>query len=101
METLYDNAGDCEDKVFLFVSLAEVSKDKLGFNYDVACQILPGHMSVAVKISGVRGDKNPYDYLYGETTAKRYTVGNIPSKMKECFVNASYYPDKSFTVIID
>ena len=55
-------------------------------------QILPGHMSVAVKTRAISGTTNPYGYLYGETTAMNYKIGNIPEKMKSAFIDDSYYP---------
>ncbi len=48
-----------------------------------------------------QGQTNPYGYLYGETTAKNYSVGTIPDKVKESFVEIEYYPNKSFTVEVD
>ncbi len=101
LETLFDNGGDCEDTSILFVALAHESMEKLGFDYDVALQILPGHMCAAVKTVSISGDTNPYGYLYGETTALNYKVGDIPSKMKDRFIQSEYYPNKSYTVEIE
>ena len=98
LETLFDNGGDCEDTSILFIAVAYVSMEKLGFDYDLALQILPGHMSVAVRMPSVSGETNPLGYLYGETTAKGYRIGIIPEKVKESFTDESYYPKRSYTV---
>jgi len=101
LETLFDNGGDCEDTTILFVSIAHESMEKLGFDYDLALQILPGHMCVAVKNTDISARENPYGYIYGETTAKNYKIGDIPDKMKDSFLDESYYPNRSFTVEIE
>ncbi len=100
LETLYDEGGDCEDTSILFAALAIESMSRLGFEYEVALQILPGHMCAAVKTNAIKGDTNPYGYLYGETTAFDYDIGEIPSKMRDYFLDADYYPKKSYTVEI-
>ena len=104
LETLYDKSGDCEDTSILFVLLAHESRAKLGFDYDVGLQIMPGHACVAVKTSAVSAKNNPYGYVYGETTALNYNIGDIPEKMKDYFIDESYYPpisSKSFLVEIE
>ncbi len=100
LETLFDEGGDCEDTSILFAALAIESMKRLDLDYDVALQILPGHMCAAVKTDAIKGDTNPYGYLYGETTALNYEVGDIPSKMKDYFLDADCYPNKSYTVEI-
>ena len=100
IETLFVNGGDCEDTSILFVALAHESRAKLGFDYEVALQVLPGHMSAAVKTDSISGKLNPYGYLYGETTSKKYRLGSIPDIERESFLDESYYTARSFTVEI-
>jgi hypothetical protein len=101
LETLFDEGGDCEDTAILYVAIAHESMERLGLDYDVALQILPGHMCVAVKSKDIGAQTNPYGYMYGETTAKNYKVGEIPDKVRESFLNKEYYPNKSYTVKIE
>ena len=101
LETLFDEGGDCEDTAILYVAIAHKSMERLGLDYDVALQILPGHMCVAVKSKDIRAQTNPYGYVYGETTAKNYKVGDVPDKVRESFIDKEYYPNKSFTVEIE
>ena len=98
LETIFDKGGDCEDIAILFATLALESKERLSLDFDIALQILPGHLCAAVKSSSLSGDTNPQGYIYGETTAKNYSIGTIPDKMKDYFVKPDYYPKKSFTV---
>ncbi len=56
---------------------------------------------VAVKNTDISARENPYRYIYGETTAKNYKIGDIPDKMKDSFLDESYYPNRSFTVEIE
>ena len=103
LETLFDKSGDCEDTSILFVLLAHESREKLGFGYEVGLQIMPGHVCAAVKTSSVSAKTNPFGYIYGETTALDYDIGDIPSKMKDGFLDEEYYPPntKSFLVEIE
>lgn len=101
LETLYDNGGDCEDTSILFVALAHESMAKLGFDYDVALQIMPGHVCAAIKSSSISGETNPYGYRYCETTSEKYKIGEIPSKMKDYFVNSEHYTARSFTIVFE
>lgn len=100
LETLFDEGGDCEDTAILYAALAHEIMPKLGTEYGIALQIMPGHMSAAVKTDSISGEANPYGYFYGETTALNYKVGDIPSKMRSYFLDSEYYPDKSYTVVI-
>lgn len=100
LETLFDNGGDCEDTSILFVAIAHESMKKLGFDYGIALQVLPKHVSVAVKTPLISGKTNPYGYLYGETTAKNYKIGDIPEVVKDSFLDEAYYTKRSFTVEI-
>jgi hypothetical protein len=45
-------------------------------------------------------DKNPDGFIYGETTATGYDLGDIPGKVKDYFLDAKYYPSVSTTVEI-
>ena len=101
LETLYDNGGDCEDTSILYAAIALKSMKKLGFDYDVALQIMPGHMCAAIKSSSISGETNPYGYKYCETTSEKYKIGEIPSKMRDYFVNSEHYTAKSFTIVFE
>ena len=105
LETLYDQGGDCEDTSILFVAIAHECRDKVGMSYKVALQLLPGHMAGAIELSSGSGkySTNPYGYIYGETTTADYAIGDIPSTMKEYFVDQQkkYYSNGySVTVLI-
>ena len=100
LETLFEYGGDCEDTAILFAALAHESMRTFGFDCDVALQILPGHVGGAVRSTSLSGETNPYGYLYGETTVQNYRIGDIPSTMKDSFVDSGYYPRESFTVEI-
>lgn len=102
LETLYDQGGDCEDTAILFVALAHQCCDKLGFDCSLAIQILPQHAGGAVMLDDSKGyDENPYGYIFGETTATDYDLGEIPGKVEEAFLEEKYYSGVSVTVEID
>jgi len=102
LETLYDQGGDCEDTSLLFLALAHECSDKLGFENRIALQILPQHAAAAVIISDMEGyDVNPYGFIFGETTATGYDLGDIPSKVRDEFLDKKYYSGLSATVEID
>ena len=84
----------------MFIDGPWLRGEKLDLQYDVALQILPGHMCAAVKAQTIPGSANPSGYVYVGTTAKNYRIGDIPSKMKDYFLDPSFYPKKSFTVEI-
>ena len=95
LETLYDQGGDCEDTSILFVAIAHQSRSIIGFNYEVAMQLLPGHMCGAIKLSGSSASykTNPSGYIYCETTTTDYRIGEIPksNNMEAYFTQATYY----------
>ncbi len=104
LETLYDQGGDCEDTSILFIALAHQCRSEYGMSYDVALQLLPGHMAGAVKLNSGSGKytTNPSGYIYAETTTIGYYLGEIPSTMSSYFTNSRYYSNGySATVEID
>jgi uncharacterized repeat protein (TIGR02543 family) len=102
LETLYDQGGDCEDTSLLFLALAHECSDKLGFENRIALQILPQHAAAAVMIEDMKDyDPNPYGFIFGETTATGYDLGEIPGKVKNEFLEEKYYSGLSVTVEIE
>lgn len=102
LETLCDQGGDCEDTAILFVALAHVCAEKLGLDYKLAIQLLPQHAGGAVLLDDPEGyDTNPYGYIFAETTATDYDLGEIPGKVEEAFLEEKYYSGVSVTVEID
>lgn len=91
LETLYDQGGDCEDTSILFIAMAHQCREELEMTYDVALQLLPGHMAGAVKIDGYTTDVNPYGYTYGETTVVGFDLGEVPDSMRSYFLENSRY----------
>lgn len=80
IETLMDQAGDCEDDVILTAAVLK----RLGF--DVALLYYPGHCALGV--AGARGLPGEYvthegkSYFYGETTAEGWHLGEVPDYSK-------------------
>jgi hypothetical protein len=75
VETLYLHAGDCEDKSFLLASLFE----KMG--YDAIILIDTEHVMVGLSCEGTHGDSIEFqgiEYLYCETTAVGWDIGQLP-----------------------
>lgn len=76
IETLMDEAGDCEDDVILTAAVLK----RLGF--DVALLYYPGHCALGV--AGAAGLPGEYvihggkAYFYGETTAEDWYLGEVP-----------------------
>jgi uncharacterized repeat protein (TIGR02543 family) len=93
LETLFDQGGDCEDTSILFIALAHEARSKLDMNYEVALQLLPGHMAGAIKLTSAtkRYTTNPYGYVYAETTTTDFSFGEIPSTVRQYFTSESYY----------
>ena len=85
LETLFDQGGDCEDTSILFCALAHQCRSKLALNYDTAVLLLPGHMAGAIKLDS----KTTWSYC--ETTSTGYTLGEIPSSMKNYVKDSRYY----------
>lgn len=79
VETLYDMNGDCEDTAFLFCSIA------CAMGYQSALILFDGHMASAVQVpDGSVNGRSVFkylgeDYLYCETTATGYGIGEAPS----------------------
>ena len=102
LETLYDHGGDCEDTSLLFLALAHECSDKLGFENRIALQILPQHAAAAVIIADMKDyDVNPYGFIFGETTATGFNLGDIPGKVRDEFLDKKYYSGLSVTVEIE
>ena len=80
METLAEQNGDCEDTSYLTAAIIRA------MNIDCILVILPGHIAVAVAISGNEGYyyklSNGWDYYYIETTADGWKIGEIPDEHK-------------------
>jgi hypothetical protein len=75
VETLYLHAGDCEDKSFLLASIFE----KMG--YDAVILIDTEHVMVGLACEGAHGDSIEFqgiEYLYCETTAVGWEIGQLP-----------------------
>jgi len=101
LETLFDQGGDCEDTSILFLALAHVCKEKLGMDYRMALMIMPTHASAGVMLStSTEYEANPDGFIFGETTATGYDLGDIPDKVEDYFLDAQYYPSPTTTVEI-
>lgn len=75
VETLYLQAGDCEDKSFLLAAIFE----KMG--YDAVILIDIEHVMVGLACEGADGDSIEFqgiEYLYCETTAVGWGIGQLP-----------------------
>jgi uncharacterized repeat protein (TIGR02543 family) len=101
LETLYDQGGDCEDTSILFAAMAHQAAEKLGMDYEVGLQLLPGHMAGAVKLtSNPRGwTTNPDGYIYAETTTTSYSLGEVPYDMRDYFTSSYYYRTDDSTLV--
>ncbi len=101
LETLFDQGGDCEDTSILFAAIAHQSRDILGFDTRVALVLMPQHASAGVIIDGPTDyEKNPDGFIFGDTTATGYDLGDIPGKVEDYFLDAKYYPNVSTTIEI-
>lgn len=75
IETLYENAGDCEDSAALLVALLKT------FAFDAVLVELPGHMAAAVACDNCNTGYVNYKgkrYAYIETTGKGWGIGQVP-----------------------
>jgi hypothetical protein len=75
IETLVDEAGDCEDSSFLFASIMEA------MGYDAVCLNPPGHMAVGIYSQNHTGwyiTSQGKDYYYCETTSPGWKMGDMP-----------------------
>ena len=82
IETIYERQGDCEDSSIL---LAAILKE---LGYEVALMHLPQHVAVAVKTTddynaGSYYELNGHRYLFIESTANGWNIGDIPEKYRE------------------
>jgi hypothetical protein len=91
VETLVDQAGDCDCKSVLFLSLAETSE----LNYTgVLLEFVgnPGHMAVGMSYEGANGTYFNYHgvkYYYCETTEIGWKVGVMPSEVSNRWSRAT------------
>jgi len=80
LETLYDQCGDCEDKVILLGAILKAR------GYNVAYVVFPGHMLLGVGLGGgATGDYyycNGTRYYYAETTADGWKIGELLERFK-------------------
>lgn len=83
LETLVDGVGDCEDNVILAAAVLK----RMGFN--VALLYYPGHCALGVAgaedLPGVyvEDSQTGVRYFYGETTAKGWSLGQVPPKYRQ------------------
>lgn len=89
IETLYERRGDCEDTSILMAALLR----ELG--YEVGFFHLPNHVAVALRTTddysaGAYYEINGHRYLYIESTATGWNIGDIPDDLLE--VEATFYP---------
>lgn len=79
IETLFERRGDCEDTSILMAALLR----ELG--YEVGFLQIPGHVAVALRTSdeysdGMYYEINGHRYLYIESTATGWNIGDIPDE---------------------
>lgn len=84
VEVLYHDAGDCEDKSFLYATLVE----EMGF--DAVILIYSDHVAVGVNDTGVTGTYYLHDgvkYYYCETTEVGWQIGDrLPAGYNSAYV---------------
>lgn len=104
LETVFDRCGDCEDTMLLFVAIAHQCRDILEFDCRLSLQLMPDHACAGVIVdTTTEYQKNPDGFIFGETTATGYDLGEIPDKVKDYFldVEGKYYPSVCTTVEIE
>jgi len=95
VETIMDKEGDCEDTAILAAALY------YALGYSVALLRLSKHMAVGVSITKkakATGRHIEYEgkkYYYGETTASRWRLGNVPRKHKGQKLNLVFIEPKA------
>lgn len=77
IETLYERQGDCEDTSILMAALLKESGYEVGFLH------LPGHLAVVLRTAddytgGAYYEIDGHRYLYIESTASGWNIGDIP-----------------------
>ena len=90
IESLMEEAGDCEDQAILTAALLK----RMG--YDVALLICPGH--VAVGVAGAEGLPGTYvtdpttgiRYFYAETTADGWLLGELPKELEQYLAKGQF-----------
>ncbi|MBI4319447.1 MAG: hypothetical protein HY675_13245 [Chloroflexi bacterium] len=83
IETLMEEAGDCEDQAILTAALLK----RMG--YDVALLFCPGH--AALGVAGAQGLPGTYftdpstgiQYFYAETTGDGWILGELPKDLEQ------------------
>lgn len=81
IETLAEEAGDCEDSAILAAALLK------SMGYDSALIYLPGHCALGIAgVDGMPGTSvklNNVSYYYCETTATGWKIGKLPPDYNE------------------
>lgn len=89
IETLYERQGDCEDTTILMAALLRE------WGYEVMFLLIPSHAALAIRTTddysaGSYYEYNGHRYLYIESTAEGWNIGDIPEDaMHE---SAQFYP---------
>ncbi|HID54931.1 TPA: hypothetical protein EYP37_00260 [Candidatus Poribacteria bacterium] len=90
VETLVEEAGDCEDFSILGAAILKV------MGYDVALLILPRHVALGVGgaegIPGAYVEHNGRRYYYCEMTSDGWRIGDIPEKFKDAKIDVHPIP---------
>lgn len=98
VETLADEAGDCEDYAILGAAILK------HMGYEVALLFVPGHAALGVAGSeGVPGtyvEHNGLRYYYCEMTAEGWQIGEIPQKYNVADVEVSPIPPVPAKVVL-
>lgn len=81
IETLYEHQGDCEDTSILMAALLRE------YGYEVGFFEFPGHAAVAIRASDDYNDGDYFQYgdhryLYIESTATGWEIGDVPEEFK-------------------
>jgi len=91
IETIVEEAGDCEDVSFLGAALLK------SMGYDVALLDYPGHIALGISGSDDYSEGfieyNNKKYLYVEMTARGWEIGEIPDEYLNANVKVYPIPD--------
>lgn len=89
IETLYERRGDCEDTTILMAALLRE------WGYEVMFLFIPNHAALAIRTTddysaGSYYEYNGHRYLYIESTAEGWNIGDIPEEARH--ESAQFYP---------
>lgn len=89
IETLYERQGDCEDTTILMAALLRE------WGYEVMFLLIPRHAALAIRTTddysaGPYYEYNGHRYLYIESTAEGWNIGEIPEDAMN--QPAQFYP---------